>query len=181
MRRELPGIKGTLAILFVAGFVGIAAPILAAKDKTPFVDPNDATLRLYQLLDNSRGGKLTGFFVVADVYKDPSSPDEELQHVLRIEYDKDRGFAKLNLYVRSVGKIGPEQMKMYTPKELYDFGISDQEKYMKTEPGSFGRSGDNYLRSDGDRPLASAPVTENVRKNYDLFVSQHLLPALQKK
>jgi len=141
MRREFPEIKLTLAILFVAGLAGIAAPILAAKDKTPPVDPNDATLRLYQLLDNSRGGKLTGFFVVADVYKDPSSPDEELQHVLRIEYDKDRGFAKLNLYVRSVGKIGPEQMKMYTPKELYDFGISDQEKFMKTEPGSFGRAG----------------------------------------
>jgi hypothetical protein len=181
MRRDFPGIKLTLAILFAAGLAGTAAPFLTAKDKTPPVDPNDATLRLYQLLDSSRGGKLTEFFVVADVYKDPSSPDEELQHVLRIDYDKDRGFAKLNLYVRSVGKIGPEQMKMYTPKELYDFGISDQEKYMKTEPGSFGRAGDNYLRADGDRPLASAPVTDDIRKAYDFFVAQHLLPALQKK
>ncbi len=181
MRREFPEVKLTLAILIAAGLSGIATPILAAKDKTPPVDPNDATLRLYQLLDNSRGGKLTGFFVVADVYKDPSSPDEELQHVLRIEYDKDRGFAKLNLYVRSVGKIGPEQLKMYTPKELYDFGIADQEKYMKTEPGSFGRAGDNYLRAEGDRPLSSAPVTDDVRKAYDFFVAQHLLPALQKK
>jgi len=181
MRREFLEIKPTLAILIAVALAGIAAPILAAKDKTPPVDPNDATLRLYQLLDNSRGGKLTGFFVVADVYKDPSSPDEELQHVLRAEYDKDRGFAKLNLYVRSVGKIGPEQMKMYTPKELYDFGIADQEKYMKTDPGQFGRSGDNYMRAQGDGPLASAPVTDDVRKAYDFFVSQHLLPALQKK
>jgi hypothetical protein len=133
------------------------------------------------LLDSSRGGKLSGFFVVADVYKDPSSPDEELQHVLRAEYDKDRGFAKLNLYVRSVGKIGPEQLKIYSPKELYDFGISDQEKFMKTEPGPFGKPGDTYLRAEGDRPVASAPVTEDVRKAYDSFVSQYLLPALQKK
>jgi hypothetical protein len=181
MRREFPEIRLALAILFLAGLSGIAAPILAAKDKTPPVDSNDATLRLYQLLDNSRGGKLSGFFVVADVYKDPSSPDEELQHVLRAEYDKDRGFAKLNLYVRSVGKIGPEQMKMYTPKELYDFGNSDQEKFMKTDPGQFGRSGDNYMRAQGDGPLASAPITDDVRKAYDFFVSQHLLPALQKK
>ena len=177
MRRWFSEMKLTLAILLVV----IAAPILAAKDKTPPLDPNDATLRLYQLLDNSRGGKLTGFCVVADVYKDPSTPDEELQHVLRAEYDKDRGFAKLSLYVRSVGKIGPEQLKIYTSKELYDFGIADQEKYMKTDPGQFGRSGDNYMRAEGDRPLASAPVTDDVRKAYDLFVSQHLLPALQKK
>lgn len=181
MRRGFPEIKLTLAILLVAGLAGIVTPNLAAKDKTPPVDPNDATLRLYQLLDTSRGGKLTGFCVVADVYKDPSSPDEELQHVLRAEYDKDRGFAKLNLYIRSVGKIGPEQMKMYSPKELYEFGISDQEKFMKTEPGPFGRAGDTYLRAEGDRPLSSAPVTDDIRKAYDFFVSQHLLPALQKK
>ena len=181
MRREFSEIRLMLAILFAACLSGIASPTLAAKDKTPPVDSNDATFRLYQLLDTSRGGKLTGFFIVADVYKDPGSPDEEMQHVLRVEYDKERGFARLNLYVRSVGKIGPEQLKMYTPKELYDFGISDQEKYMKTDPGPFGRTGDTYLRAEGDRPLASAPVTDDVRKAYDSFVSQHLLPALQKK
>lgn len=170
-----------LAALILGGASGIGAPALRAKDKTPPVDPNDPTLRLYQFLDASRGGKLSGFFVVADVYKDPSSPDEELQHIIRVEYDKERGFARLNLYVRSVGKIGPEQMKTYTPKEFYDFGIADQEKFMKTDPGPFGKTGDTYLHSAGDRPLASAPVTDEVRKAYDFFVSQHLLPALQKK
>lgn len=170
-----------LAVLLLAGLSGIGAQNLGAKDKTPPIDPNDPTLRLFQLLDASRGGKLSGFFVVADVYKDPSSPDEEMQHILRAEYDKDRGYARFNIYVRSVGKIAPEQMKTYTPKELFDFGISDQEKFMKTDPGQFGRSGDNYMRAEGDRPLASAPITDDVRKAYDSFVSQHLLPALQKK
>ncbi|MFB3923336.1 MAG: hypothetical protein ACE145_16560 [Terriglobia bacterium] len=170
-----------LAILALAGMCVVSAPTVVAKDKTPPLDPNDPTLRLFQLLDSTRGGKLAGFFVVADVYKDPGSPDEELQHILRAEYDKDRGFARLSLYVRSVGKIGPEQMKTYTAKEFYEFGIADQEKFMKTDPGPFGVAGDTYLHAEGDRPLISAPVTDEVRKTYELFVAQHLLPALQKK
>jgi hypothetical protein len=164
--------------LAVAG--GVAAPLLA-KEKTPPVDPNDPTLRLFQALDNNRGGKLTDFYLIADVYKDPAGGSEEFQHILKAEYDKNRLFGKLQICVRSVGKILPDQMKTYTAKEFYDFGLMDQAKYMKSEPGEFGRGGDMYLRAVEDRPLASAPVTDEVRKSYELFVTQHLLPAIEKK
>jgi hypothetical protein len=167
-----------LAMLLLAGVSGSGA---LAKEKTVPVDANDVTFRLFQLLDTAYAGKLTDFYVIADVYKDPHNPSEELQHVLRADYDKNRGFAKLSLYVRSVGKIAPEQMKAYTPKDFYEFGLADQEKFMKTEPGPLGRPGDTYLRAEGDRPLATAPITDEVRKTYEFFLVQHLLPALQKK
>jgi hypothetical protein len=170
-----------LAMLLVAGLSGNGAQALLAKEKVAPVDTNDSTYRLYQLLDTTRSGKLTDFYLIADVYKDPASPNEELQHILRADYDKNRGFARLSLYVRGVGKIGPEQMRVYTPKEFYEFGLADQEKFMKTDPGPFGGSGDTYLHSDGERPVATAPITDDVRRAYELFVTQHLLPALQKK
>lgn len=181
MKSKFPASAWMLAVLFVAGLSGNGAQALLAKEKVASVDANDSTYRLFQLLDSARGGKLTDFYVIADVYKDPSNPNEELQHILRADYDKNRGFARLSLHVRSVGKIVPEQMRVYTPKEFYEFGLSDQEKFMKTDPGPFGAPGDTYLRSDGERPLATAPVTDEVRKAYEVYVTQHLLPTLQKK
>jgi hypothetical protein len=170
-----------LATLLAAGWSGNSAQALLGKEKVAPVDANDSTYRLYQLLDTARSGKLTDYFLIADVYRDPSNPSEELQHILRAEYDKNRGYARLSLYVRSVVKIEPDQMKTYTPKDFYEFGQEDQEKFMKTDPGPFGRPGDTYLRCDGDRPLATAPITDEVRKAYELYLTQHLLPALQKK
>jgi hypothetical protein len=181
MRRGFPASTWMLATLLVVSWSGSNAQALLAKEKVAPVDANDSTYRLFQLLDTAHGGKLTDFYLIADVYKNPNKPSEELQHILRTEYDKDRGFARLNLYVRSVGKIGPEQMKTYTSKDFYEFGLVDQEKFMKTDPGPFGRLGDTYLRSDGDRPLATAPVTDEVRKAYEFYLTQYLLPSLQKK
>ena len=181
MKRKFPASAWMLAMLVVAGLSGNGAQALLAKEKVAPVDTNDPTYRLFQLLDTARSGKLTDFYLIADVYKDPASPNEELQHILRADYDKNRGFARLSLYVRGVGKIGPEQMRVYTPKEFYEFGLADQEKFMKTDPGPFGGPGDTYLHSDGERPVASAPITDDVRRTYELFVTQHLLPALQKK
>jgi hypothetical protein len=175
--------RAGFALLLAVGLAASLALCVAAKEKAqvPSVDPNDPTLRLFQTIDNSREGKLSDFYVIADVYKDPDSPNEEYQHILKADYDRSRIFGKLQLIVRSVGKIHPDQMKTYTPKDFYEFGLSDLEKYIKSEPGSFGRSGDVYLKAGSERPLTSAPVTDDVRKNYELLVTQHLLPAVEKK
>lgn len=181
MIRRIPKPLQALAALLVAGLLAAPSGSLNAKEKVPAVSPDDPAFRLFQLLDNSRGGKLADFYVIADVYKDPKNPGDELQHILRAEYDKNRGFAKLNLYVRSVGKIAPEQLRAYTPKQFYEFGISDQEKYVKTEVGPLGRPGDLYLRAEEDRPLATTPVTDDARKVFEMFLTQYVIPALEKK
>ncbi len=184
MRREFPARSVTAAVLvtlLAMSFTWDRASHLDAKEKTQAVGPEDATYRLFQVLDTSRAGKLSDFYVIADIYKDSKNNDEEFQHVLRAEYDKNRGFGKFNLYVRSVGKIAPEQLQTYSPKQIYEFGAADAEKFVKTGPGPFGRQGDIYLRAVEDRPLASSPITEQVRKTYEFFLTQYLLPAVQKK
>jgi hypothetical protein len=160
----------------------VGFPVLQlAKEKTPSVSPNDLTLRLYQLLDTSYGGKLSDFYVLGDVYKDPKTPDKELQHIFKAEYDKARGFGKFGLYVRSVDKLTPGQLKDYTLQKIYEFGNEDVEKFSKTDPGPFGKTGDLYLRATPDGPLATAPITDEVRKEYEAYITQWLLPALEKK
>lgn len=171
---------------------GIAVVLLAvfgtqrlvnAREKNSQVDPNDVTLRLFQLLDDSHDGKLADFYVLADIYKDKdsSNPDEELQHVLLVDYDKDRNFGKLNLHVRSLTKLAPEQLKTYTPKQIYNFGDEDTEKFVKSDPGQLGRTGDMYLRATADRPPMDTPISDEVRKAYEFYLTQYVIPALQKK
>lgn len=175
--------------LFVAGIVLTMLPViernassnLSAKQKPDAVDTNDATLRLYQLLDGSYGGKLEDFYLLADIYPDPKTPGQELQRVLRLEYDKARTFGKMKLYVRNVAKMQPEQLKSYSPKMVYEFGVEDTEKFVKTEPGQFGKIGDLYLLSTEEHPLATSPITDGARKTYTRLLNDHLLPALQKK
>lgn len=154
---------------------------LYAKHKAEEVDANDPTLRLFQLLDSTRAGKLEDLCLLADLYKDPDKPDQEYRHVLRVNYDKNRGFGKLNLWVRSVGKMTPQQLETYTPKQIFDFAETDSEKYCKSSAGQFGAPGDVYLRASADGPLVTAPVTDEVRKSYAQFVTQYVLPALLKK
>lgn len=179
--------KEKLSKILVATFLLVAwlaaAPngLLSAKEKNSPPDPNDPTYRLYQLLDTTRGGRLAEFYVIADVYKDSKKPEIQEQHILRADYDKNRGFGKLNLHVRSVGKITPAQMDTYTPKDFFEFGLADQEKFLKTDPGPLGKPGDVYLRADDDQPLHSNPVTDEIRKAYESYLTQYLLPALEKK
>jgi hypothetical protein len=118
---------------------------------------------------------------MADVYPDPKNAGQELQRVLRVEYDKARAFGKLKVYVRSVGKMQADQLKTYTPKMVYEFGVEDAEKFVKTEAGPLGRAGDLYLRSSEEHPLATTPITDEARKTYQRLVADHVLPALQKK
>jgi hypothetical protein len=152
-----------------------------AKEKTPAISPDDLTLRLFQLLDTSYGGKLAEFYLIGDVYKDPKTPDKELQHIFKAEYEKNRAFGKFRLYVRSVDKLTPGQLKDYTPKQVYEFGEVDVEKFSKTDPGPFGKTGDLYFQASENGPLATAPITDEARKEYETYVGQWLLPALQKK
>ncbi|MBI1940494.1 MAG: hypothetical protein HYS33_03175 [Acidobacteria bacterium] len=184
MRRDISRILvlASALVICLAALPGgqFSGPLLG-KEKQPPVDPNDPTYRLFQLLDKTRGGKLADFYVIADVYKDAKNPEVQNQHILRAEYDKNRGFGKLNLHVRSVGQINPQQMEAYTPKDFYEFGLTDLEKFLKTEPGPLGKPGDVYLRTIDEQPLHSTPVTDDVRKSYELYLIQYLLPALEKK
>ena len=155
---------------------------LGAKEKTSAVNPNDPTFRLYSLLDSKYNGKVDSFCVLADAVNDPKNPGQQQQHVLRIEYNKDRGFGKLSIHVRTVAQLTPEQLKTYTPQQIYDFAETDSAKFTKTDPGSFGKPGDVYFEASADGgPLQTVPVTAEVQAQYDLFVTQYLLPTLEKK
>ena len=160
-----------------AGF----AAFCPAKEKPVAVSPDDVTLRLFQLLDSSHGGKLPEFYVVGDVYKDPKNADKELQHVFKAEYDKDKAFGRLRIYVRSVDKLSAGQLSDYTPKQIYEFADADMEKFTKTDPGPLGRTGDLYFQATENGPLATTPVSDEARKEYEACVSQWLMPALEKK
>lgn len=174
MRKAITALVSTVAVMASFGTAGVR--LGHAKEKP--VDPNDSTLRLYDVLDTTRGGKLQDFFVLADIYTDQN---KDYQHVLRVQYDKARAFGKLTIWVRSVAKMAPEQLQTYTPKQVYDFGEIDLEKFVKTDPGEFGKQGDIFLRGDAENPMATAPITDEARKSYEMLVAQYVLPALQKK
>jgi len=182
MKRRLRAQLIPILALVALSLFGLRTGGAIAKEKVAPVSPDDPTLRLYQLLDSQYDGKLDEFCIIADVFKDPKKPDHEEQHILKVEYDKNRAFGKLRIYVRTVDKLTPDQLKTYTPKQIYDFAEIDSEKFTKTDPGSFGRTADVYFRpaSEGG-PLATAPVTDETRSDYEHFVNGFLLPALQKK
>jgi hypothetical protein len=178
--RTLAIIAGTVLILLVFG--GGNTRRLGAKEKTPAVGPNDPTVRLYSLLDSKYNGKLSDFFLLADVVNDPKNPGQSQQHVLRVDYGKDRAFGRLNIHVRTVGQLSPDQLKTYTPKQIYDFAEADSAKFTKTDPGSFGRPGDLYFEAPPDGgALATVTTTPEVQALYERLVTQYLLPALEKK
>jgi hypothetical protein len=160
---------------------GSVMSLVHAKEKARAADPNDPTSRLFQLLDTGYSGKLVDFYLLGDIYKDPKNSNDELQRVLRVDYDKNRGFGKLKLYVRSVAKMQPEQLKAYTPKMVYEYGVADTEKFVKTERGPLGKTGDLYLRATDDRPLSSTPISEEAEQEYERLLTDYVLPALQKK
>ncbi len=169
-------------ILTVWLLAGAYAGRLGAKEKTPQIDPNDPTVHLYSLLDSKYNGKVDDLYVLADVFNDPKNPGQPQQHVLRIEYAKDRAFGKLRIYVRTIAQLSPDQLKTYTPKQVYDFAESDSAKFTKTDPGPFGKSGDMYFQptSDGG-PLGQVTATPEVQTQYEHYVTQYIIPALEKK
>jgi hypothetical protein len=155
---------------------------LGAKEKPPQINPNDPTVRLYDLLDSKFNGKLEDFCVLADVFNDPKNPGQTQQHVLRVEYGKERAFGKLNIRVRTVAQLSPEQLKTYSPKQIYDFAETDSAKFTKTDTGPFGKPGDVYFEPAADGgAMGTVAATPEVQAQYDRFVTQYLLPALEKK
>jgi hypothetical protein len=172
------GVAVVLLLVFGGGSLGL----LSAKDKSSQISADDPTLRLYSLLDSKFNGKLEDFCVLADVVNDPNNPGQSQQHVLRMDYDKDRGFGKLNIHVRTVAQLTPDQLKTYTPKQIFDFGENDTAKFTKTDAGPFGKPGDVYFTvpSEG-AALATAPAKTEVQTQYESFVTQYLMPALEKK
>ncbi len=161
---------------------GSHASRLAAKEKPNPIGPNDPTLRLYNLLDSKFNGKLDDIFLLSDIAADPKNPGQPQQHVLRVDYNKDRAFGKLSIHVRTVGQLTPEQLKAYNAKQIYDYAETDSAKFTKTDPGSLGRPGDLYLEPTPDGgAMATVPITPEIQAQYDRFVSQYLLPILEKK
>lgn len=158
----------------------VGLPSASAKRESLSVSSDDPTYQLYQLLDNSYGGKLKDFYVLADIYSDPQSPGNQLQHVLSVEYDKSLFFGRLRILVRSVGKLTPEQLKTYSPKQIYDFGEQDEEEFAKIDAGPLGTKGDMFLQISTSGPLAPATIGDDVRKQYESFITEYILPALKK-
>jgi hypothetical protein len=161
---------------------GINVGPLDAKDKKPSISPDDPTVRLYNLLDSKFGGKLKDIYLLADIFNDPKTPGQAKQHVLCLDYDKSRAFGKLQIHVRTVDQLTPEQLKTYTPKDVFVFAENDDEKFTKTDPGPIGMLGDVYLApTEPGGPMGTATVTPEVQAQYDRYVRQYLLPALEKK
>lgn len=176
--RALAVIMGVVSALLVLG--GSTARRLEAKEKVSQVSSDDPTVRLYNLLDSKFNGKVDDFVVLADLVSDPKDAGQE-QHVLRVEYSKDRAFGKLSIHVRTVAQLTPEQLKTYSPKQIYDFAETDTAKFTKTDPGPFGKPGDVYFEPTSDGAIGSVPPTPEVQAEYERFVTQYLLPALEKK
>lgn len=173
--------KYLVAILAAISLLAIALPSAWAKKRHDSVSPDDPTYKLYQLLNDSYGGKLSDYYLLVNLYSDPQDPTNQLQRVIRVDYDKDLFFGRFHIFVRSVGKLTPDQMKTYDAKQIYDFGESDDTKYEKIDPGELGGTGDLYLKASADGPLAPAPITDEARQDYDMLITKYLLPALQKK
>ena len=171
---------GTILALLVLG--GGRVRPLDAKEKATPIGPNDPTFRLYNLLDSKYNGKLDDIFLLPDLVSDPKNPGQPQQHVLRVEYNKDHAFGKLSIHVRTVGQLTPEQLKAYNPKQIYDYAETDSAKFTKTDPGPFGKPGDVYFEPTADGgAMGTVPVTPEVQAQYERFVSDHLLPILEKK
>ncbi|HEX5411071.1 MAG TPA: hypothetical protein VFZ27_04345 [Terriglobia bacterium] len=169
------------AALAAISLLIIAASSAWAKKKHESVNPDDPTYKLYQLLNDSSAGKLTDYYLLANLYPDPLDPSNELQRVIRVDYDKDRFFGRLRIYVRSVGELTPAQMKTYDAKQVFDFGEADSAQYEKINPGELGETGDLYLRASSTGPLAPVAITDDARQDYDMLITKYILPALQKK
>ncbi|MEJ2009797.1 MAG: hypothetical protein P8Z30_16860 [Acidobacteriota bacterium] len=176
--------KGKCSVVFLAAIslLVVAAPSLwAKKHKKAAFSADDPTYILYQLLDNSYGGKLSNFYLLANIHPDLQNPKVQLQRVLRVDYNKNQYFGRFRIFVRDVGKLTPAQLKTYDIKQIFQFGESNVEEFEKIDPGPLGGTGDLYLSATSGGPLAPAPITDQVRQEYEMLITKYILPALKEK
>lgn len=141
---------------------------------------NGPTAQLYRLLDNSMGGKLN-IYILANVYSEPSKPAQEFQRVLHVLYNKDLYFGRFVIHSRSVSKLTQEQMVIYTPEQIFNYADRDSAKFEKINDGPFGQTGDLYLLATDDHPPASAPITDAVQQEYNMLLTDYIIPAVEKQ
>lgn len=171
---------GSMALAAVLVALGWGSAGLQAKKHKVYLPPGP-TPQLFDLLNSSYNGKLSNYYVLADTFQDPDNPSQKLTHVLKVDYDKTKVFGKMTIHVRVVDQLEPQQLKAYTPEQIFNFGQYDAEKFVKTGGGRFGEPGDMFLHAKGDMPLASAPITDTVRQEYDKYLTDYLIPVLKKK
>ncbi len=162
----------------IATLLGLSSAF-ARRSKTT-VNPDDPTYQLYQLLNNSYGGKLKDFYLLANVHDNPQKPGSQLQRVLRVDYDETYFFGRLRIQVRNVDKLTPAQLKTYDAKQIYHFAGQDEEEFEKIDPGPLGQKGDLYLKATSAGPLAPSPLTAEVSSQYDSLITKYIIPALKK-
>ncbi|MGH9353587.1 MAG: hypothetical protein ACRD2G_15735 [Terriglobia bacterium] len=177
-------VTGALLVFAAVGLICYGAGPLQALPRRhkakEAVSANDPTARLYQMADQSLDGKFS-FYLLADVYTDPSHPGSPYQRVLRVVYNKALYFGRFAIHVRSVAKLTPEQLATYTPKEIFDYADTDTAEFEKIDPGKFGKTGDLYLAAANGQPLASSPITPDVQAEYEMLVTNYVLPAVEKQ
>ncbi len=159
-----------------------AVPRRKKKEKNGSASSNGPTAQLFDILNSSFGGKLSNFYVLADVYSDPSNPGQQYQRILKIDYDKSLYFGKFAIHARSVGKMTSQQLAIYDPKQVYSFGGRDGQVFDKINPGPFGsETGDLYLAPPpGGGPLRTVPIDDSVTQEYQTLITQYILPAVKK-
>ena len=179
MNAEGASIAMKLSAIGLLAACSASVALAHAKQKENFAGSNDPTVRLFQVLDDSYGGKLTDFCVIADTYANPAQSGQALQHVLEVNYDKSRFYGRLTISVRGVSRLTPGQLREYTPEQIYGFG-SDVAQFEKIRSGPFGETGDLYFQPIAQGALTPAAVTGAARQQYDRFLAQYILPALEK-
>ncbi|MGH9403629.1 MAG: hypothetical protein ACRD2P_16180 [Terriglobia bacterium] len=177
-------VTGPLLLFVTVCLISYAAGPLQALPRRhkskEIASANDPTSRLYQMADQSLDGKFS-FYLLANVYTDPSNPDSQYQRVLRVVYNKDLYFGRFAIHVRSVAKLTPQQLATYTPENIFNYATTDTAEFEKINPGSFGKTGDLYLAAADDHPLASAPITQDIQAEYEMLVTNYVLPAVEKQ
>lgn len=186
MKRAASKQKSVLVVvvLAAAGLVGMGARSAGAiprrRKQRHGVSANDPTSRLYQTLNSSMSGKLD-IYMLADLYTDPSNSGQQDQHVLHVVYDKTLFFGRFAIHVRSVSKLTPQQLSTYSPKQIFDFAASDMSEFEKIDSGRFGKTGDLYLLASDNHPPAPAPITESIQREYNMFLTGYVIPAVEKQ
>ena len=137
--RTLVIIGGAVLTLLVLG--GGNAGRLGAKDKAPQVSPNDPTVRLYNLLDSKYNGKLDDFYVLADVFNDPKNPGQHNSTFSASITARTGHLGNFNIHVRTVAQLTPEQLKTYTPKQIFDFAETDSGEVHQDRSGPLWQAG----------------------------------------